>query len=209
MKSELQLNLHMTVNADGTVGEAADPQPDPTGLSPRSSSSYRTVDKAIPFQSVEVLNEHTVRKYYVDVNKFWNDAGIKDLTATGVNDYARIKLKYALHGVTDNGRGGTDTVDLNDDPDKEDLEIELDPGETNTRNKVIDTYYVFKDSSGKEYVRVLDGDTVHTAGYYEVSGGTVDYSTPAEVKSSDLKAVINPAYKTDANNFFQPIAAVR
>ena len=140
---------YYTVNADGTVGEAADPQPDPTGLSPRSSSSYRTVDKAIPFQSVEVLNEHTVRKYYVDVNKFWNDAGIKDLTATGVNDYARIKLKYALHGVTDNGRGGTDTVDLNDDPDKEDLEIELDPGETNTRNKVIDTYYVFKDSSGK------------------------------------------------------------
>ena len=186
--------------ADGIVSNSpADPQPTIGDDDALSSNSYRTADKAIPYQSVEVLNEHDVRKLYVDVNKFWNDDELQnpDSAPTGDNEYERISLKYILSGETEDG-----PVDLNGDESGSDLEITLTPGETTAKNVKIDDYLIFKDKDGNRYAQV-QGDTTHEHGFYKVSGDEIDYASGVveDITDADVREVVNTTYQIDADTF--------
>ena len=192
------------VGADGKVeSNAANPQPDESSLTVVSSNSYRTTDKAIPYQSVELLNEHTVRKIYVDVTKFWNDNNdeVDNIKSTetnppGGNHYERRNLKFILHGETED-----EDVDLNGDTDGTDKEITLETTEGDPRNKTIDNYKTYKDADGNQYAYVKD-DATYPDGYYPVENGAINYAGgPASVSADSLYELCNENYKIDDNNF--------
>ena len=194
------------VNAAGNIASTpASPQPLKEKLSTISSSDYYTVDKAIPYQSVEVKNEHEHFEVYVELTKRWNDEEIYKKTAP-VNEYDRKDLKFILHGVNEAGK----VVDLNGDNQGEDLVVEIKKDETDakgiaTATKRVGGQTVYSDGTTEYVLRDEDGDGTETYyTYTETDNGDGTFSyTYTEAAPQPDPASVTPdyTYKIDDYNY--------
>lgn len=183
------------VNSDGHITAAA-AEPDPKKLTPVESDKYRTVDKALPYQEIDVRNEHDPKDIFVEVEKEWNDKELNGLVPAGggANEYERKKIKFVLHGETDEG-----TVDLNGSADGNERIIATD--EAKAKYVKIDNFQIYKASDGKQYAQVT-GHGTYPDGFYIVENGAINYSAGIQdVSGDELEKLVNETYKTDDDRF--------
>ncbi|MBE6041557.1 MAG: Cna B-type domain-containing protein, partial [Clostridiales bacterium] len=205
--------VYYDVGSDGYVKEESEPQPDPKKLHPADAQGeYRTYDKALPYQSVSVKNEHTVSDIYIDVTKSWNDAYLYDSerhepkVAKNGNAYDRRNIKLTLHGTIDNGRTVVDLVP--DDPSTTDLELTIDSNEDQTKesatgDKKINGHTVYRSKSSGSLYALVVGESEHEDGLYPVAEDQIDYSHGPIEGPTDLKVVKNGdgTYKIDGSHY--------
>ena len=193
----LKNGKYYDVDTNGKVGSISSPQPAPATLKSLTSNEYRTVDKAIPYQSVSVKNEHTVSDIYVEVLKEWNDASLFGKTATDGNAYSRRNITFTLHGTINNG---TAVVDLTPgDGTTTDKTITLTPTEAGAKQKQVGGYNVVRDVEGTRYALNTNDNQ-----YYKLtSAWDALESTPVDPqpRAANLYPVYNTTFKVDDDNF--------
>ena len=131
-------------------------------MQPSTLNGFNTADKADPYKSVAVRNEHNVSDIDIEVTKEWNDGYLYDEAnhqpktpeGGGANDYDRRDITFVLHGTIGSGLNQK-VVDLTpNDPDTDDLEITLSKDELNGREQTADGEKVYRDKTdGKKYIR--------------------------------------------------------
>ena len=186
-------------------------------------NGFNTADKADPYKSVAVRNEHDVSDIDVEVTKEWNDSYLwdsvnnkaLDTTTPNGNAYSRRDIKFTLHGTINNG---TTVIDLDEsDPNTTDLTINLSKDELNARVQTANGETVYIDTGsntatkGKKYVRQGSGSTTDPYKYYEVislddannqtMGSYANTAADPKPQASDLEVAVNTAYKVDGSHF--------
>ena len=184
-------------------------------------NGFNTADKADPYKSVAVRNEHNVSDIDVEVTKEWNDAYLYDAAAHepikpegGVpadNEYDRKDITFVLHGTINNG--GT-VVDLTPEDDTTtDLEITLSKDELNSRALTANSATVYRDKTdGKLYTRTGEGTAASPYTYYDViavdnkntstTGNSSDTPAATQPKDDNMEEALNSdGYKVDGSNY--------
>ncbi|MBP3816464.1 MAG: Cna B-type domain-containing protein [Firmicutes bacterium] len=187
-------------------------------------NGFNTADKADPYKSVAVRNEHDVSDIDVEVTKEWNDAYLWDSVnnkpidteVLNGNEYNRRDITFTLHGTIGSG-SSAQVVDLDEsDPNNTDLTITLSKDELNARVQTAggETVYVdTADDNGTKYVRKGSGSTTDPYVYHKVTAVADANATPQTAGSyesaaatpppqaSNLEEAVNTAYKVDGSHY--------